>query len=290
MILSKRTWVLGSAALAVMLAGQAIAAPAFYAVTGNFPGPSQLVLMDVSAGTASTVNPILFGGGNTNFIQDADFDGSGNLIGVRQNPGAGFPPSPLNILYQIDTTTAAATFLSSLTFNPARSLAYRPANGQFYSVNQNTGRLATLDVNTGLYTNVSAVGLGLGQFRIDALAFAPNGDLYGVYDAGSPFAGTIDSRLVRIDVVTGLATMIGPIGALNTQNFTSLRFDPGSGIAYTVEMNLGTVNTVNLTTGLGTAVFTDSDLIGTTGLAFIPSPGAAALLLLTGAFAARRRR
>lgn len=280
---------LAATALA-MVSGAAWAQPAFYAVTGNFPGPSRLVQMDVGAGTATTVNPLLFGGGDTNYMQDADFDGAGNLIGLRQGTGSGFPPPPLNHVYQIDATTATATMLSDMGYNLAQSLAYRAADGKFYSINQQNGRLATLDTSTGVFSAVSGVPHGLGAYKTDALAFAPSGDLYGVWDAGNPFIGTIDSRLVKFDLVTGLAAMIGPIGVPNSQNFTSLRFDPTTGIAYTVEMLTGTVNTVNLATGHGTAVFSDPDLIGTTGLAFVPAPGAALVFGLGGMFVARRRR
>lgn len=267
-------------------AGQA-AASVFYGVTD-----SRLVRIDTSTTSVAVVGTLHAGGTNLSVMADCDFDGSGNLYGIQQGSGSGgFPPPPLNKSFRIDTTTAGVLLVADygLTQTP-NALAWSAAQGKFLTVSSQNGRLATLDPVTGAITQLFANNHGLGgPNKIEALAFSPSGDLYGIWDGGPPLTGMIDHKLVRFNLATGTATAIGSIGT-GAQRFFSLRFDEG-GTAYTVDAFSGTVFTVNLATGVGSAAFSDASLSGITGLALqIPAPGAAGLLGMIGVAALRRRR
>ncbi len=282
------TYRIALVALAVAASAGAASAATFYSVGLN----GNLVRIDSTAQTATVVAPVRAGPQVIDFLADCDFNASGQLVALRQgSDGSTFPPLPLNQAFRVNTTTGASVLTADFGFNPfLNALAFNRSSGQFVSVNLQNGNLGTVDVNTGAFSSLQGVSHGLpGSFRVGALAYSPSGDLYGVWDAGIAFIGTFDYRLVRFDQNTGLGTIIGPIGAPNVDFFESLRFD-SAGNAYTINQANGGFYSVNLTTGAGTLLFTDPDLINATGLAFIPTPGAATFLGLTAVTAMRRRR
>ena len=269
------------------LAGS-VHASVFYGVTD-----SGLVTIDTSSHAVTTVGTLHAGATNLSLIADCEFDGSGNLIAMRQGSDfSGFPPTPLNQAFQVNTATASVVQLSSFgTAAIFNSEAYSTTLGQMLSVDSNSGKLGTINFAASTFTPLYAVKHGLpGANRMDALALAPNGTLYGVWNGDTGLAGGFDYRLVQYNLVTGTATQIGAIGTANVDRFTSLRFD-ASGTAYTVNSVTGTVETINLATGAGTPVFTSASLIGTSGLALqVPAPATVGLLGLVGLAAVRRRR
>lgn len=71
--------------------------------------------------------------------------------------------------------------------------------------------LYRIDMGTGQATLVGP----LGYIDVEGLAFAPNGELYGVADAGAvPPANDQTDFLLRIDTATGAATAVGQMTAL----------------------------------------------------------------------------
>lgn len=256
----------------------------FYGVTDN-----TLVRIDTAAQSVSTVGTLKVGATNLSLMADCDYDGSGTLIALRQG-SQDF--TPLNQVFSVNVTTAAA--LQQVNFGNTKQLngiAWSQSLNKFMTVSQSDGILASLDVPSGVVTPLYAVKHGLGgPNKIEALAFAPNGDLYGIWDGGPPLSGIIDHKLVRFNLTTGTATAIGSIGT-SAERFFSLRFDE-AGAAYTVNAFSGTVYTVNLATGAGSAVFTSTALLGTTGLALqVPAPASiAGVFCLAGIASFRRRR
>jgi hypothetical protein len=278
-------------------AGVAQADPIFYGVTssaGTF-APANLVRFDMGAQTVTVV-------GTTGLtMDDCDFDASGQLWGISVISGSGFPPPPANERgMQIDISTGATVAMGNFGSSPSMaSLAFRGAGTSFSSVNGATGQLTIADLNAGSLSNVGAHGLTnlvTTNPVIEALAYSPGGTLYGIYNAGGngagPFGGgfPFDYKLASFNPLTGVGTPIGSI-ATSSEAFYSLRFDPATGIAYTVDANGGGVYTIDTTTGHGTLLFAGGpNAQRIRGLAIIPSPGAAALLGLGGVLAIRRRR
>lgn len=277
-----------SACLALCGLVGSVQASVFYGVTDG-----SLVTIDTTSHAVTTVGALHTPSTNLNVIADCDFDGSGHLIAMRQGSDfSGFPPTPLNQAYQVNTSTASVVQVSSFgTAFIFNAEAYSTSLGQMVSVDSNTGKLGTINFAASTFTPLYAQKHLLpGANRMDALAFAPDGTLYGVWNADTGLAGGFDYRLVVYNLTTGTASIVGAIGTANVDRFTSLRFD-ASGTAYTVNSVTGTLETVNLATGAGTAVFTNSALIGTTGLATqVPAPAAGALFGLVGLVGVRRRR
>lgn len=89
--------------------------------------------------------------------------------------------------------------------------------------------LYRIDVGTGQATLVGP----LGYIDVEGLAFAPNGELYGVADAGAVPPGNDQTDfLLRIDTTTGVATAVGQMTALagtGTGTFGELDY----GLAFT---------------------------------------------------------
>lgn len=272
------------------IAGHAPAAPIFYGVTG-----STLVRLDMGAQTATLVGTLQVGATPLTVMEDCDFDAAGQLWAMRHGNAGGFPPVTASQAYQVNIATGDSVAQGNYgTAAAMQSLAFRALNSSFYSVNLAgsgaNGHLVTSDLVAGTITSVAGVPHGLNPLRVEALAFGQGLSLYGIFNAntGGPF-GTNDYRLISFNVATGLATSIGSI-APNPRTFNSLRFDD-AGTAYTVDSLSGDVFTVNLVTGQGTFLFAGGPAaVGTRGLAFIPAPGATALLGLGALLAARRRR
>jgi hypothetical protein len=274
---------------AVLAAAGPASAQTFYGVTGT-----TLVRIDMGAHTATTVGPLQAASGPLTVIEDADFDGAGNLWAVRQGGLGGFPPTTVSQAYRVDIGTGNSTLMGDFgSAASLQSLAFRASNSAFYSVNSSgsgfDGQLVTANLSAGTIATVAGVPTGLSPTRVDALAFSPAGALYGIYNAGQPPFGSNDYRLFSMNLTTGLASVIGSIGS-SAQSFLSLRFD-GAGTAYSVDANTGDVFTVSLATGHGTLLFSGgSAATGLRGLAYLPAPGGVGLLGLGGLVAARRRR
>ncbi len=71
--------------------------------------------------------------------------------------------------------------------------------------------LYRLDLATAQAT---AIGTGLGFNDVEALAFAPDGTLYGVADGTVGSGSGLTDFLIRIDTSTGVGTLVGPLAGL----------------------------------------------------------------------------
>lgn len=188
----------------------------------------------------------------------------------------------------IDSTTGAGTPLSTFSAGSNQGIAFTP-DGTLWTIERNSGQVATVDVATGTVTPVGAAS-GIGS--IADLASDAAGNLYG----------TNGTNLYSIDKATGAVNLIGSFGAGSTMfgiafyngvlysmswtnvhtvnpatgavittvplsaapavntGYGGLGIDPNSGTAYFINyFTPDTLNSVDLATGQIT-------LIGTTGL------------------------
>ena len=133
------------------------------------------------------------------------------------------------------------------------AMAVRPSDGKIFVWNNSdqvpgtstqipTGVLLTVDPATGLATRVDPTTPPQGQ--LDALAFAPDGRLFGV-----------KTSLFQIDPSTGVRSLIGSLGS--GLRVGGADFDV-SGTLFGVELALGAERlvTINISTGAATVIGT----------------------------------
>lgn len=148
----------------------------------------QLVQIDPYALTLTPVLTLHGLGGFTGLA----FSPAGELFGVQRGGTSNNDP-----LFRIDTLTGNVTVVGDTGIYRLQDLAYSPG-GILYGWSLLSG-LITIDPQTGRGTDVNP-GVGA-TAEIQALAFAPDGTLYGARDA-----------LFRIDPVTGVTVQIGSGG------------------------------------------------------------------------------
>lgn len=172
-------------------------------------------------------------------------------------------------------------------------LAYHAASDTFYALSttfDNQVSLHTLDSVTGAASLVGNIAVGSGS----DIAFDGAGNLYLVESRGNATNGllhTIDIANANVLTTITLSDAFGPTEA-------GLAINTRTGEAFLGEVGSGEdLFEINLATGAlpVRGDFTDllengGNMAGPAGLAFIPTPGAGALALMSCAFAARRRR
>ena len=278
-----------AAVVATALGGTADAS-VFYGVSTN----GQLTEFDMAAQTVTALGQVTVGGSGITGLADVEFGGDGNLYATQAIAMAGFPPPPhVNNLLLIDPGTVSAVVQGSFGTTLSKvhlSLGYRESNDSLNTVKSSTGQVGTLNPSNGVFTPVSASGNGL-RNTVEALAVDPTTGLaYGIVNMGDGVFNPTNYSLVSFNLDAGTASLIGSLGQGTTAVFRSLRFDD-AGVAYTVNHGTGDVFTVNVSNGAESfLVAGGSAAAGTTGLAFIPAPGATVLVVLAGAASVRRRR
>lgn len=253
-----------------------------------------LIRIDTVAQTVTPLGNIQAGPTTPTGFEDLEFDGSGNLYAIRGYNDGNFPPTNFNEAYRVTNPTTGASLLSASFSNATArrhaNIAFRSSDGQFYSNRNSDGHLGTVSVTTGAFVDISNASNGMRTY-MDALAIDPTtGMAYGIMDLGVSIIGTIDYSLVRMNLATGQATLVGSFGQGSAQ-FKALRFD-SAGVAYTINYANGDIFTVNLNTGAASLLFSGgAAATQTTGLAhIIPGPAGAGLLAFGAVGVGLRRR
>jgi hypothetical protein len=251
-----------------------VAHGAILGVSYSNPSPAHgmTFMIDESTGTGASVGP-----SNINFLNSLARD-KNNVFW-----SAGMPNGDLrNHLISIDPVTGAGSVGPLLNFGAydtyISALAISPSN-VLYGMATND-YLFTIDTQTGMGTFVGQVDHY--QIGIQAMAFAPDGTLYGW--------GVMNYGLITINPATGAFTDVNPsVGASDIQGMT---FGP-DGTLYGVRDSL---YRIDKTTGITTRISSGGGFADVRGIAFMPVPEPSTLALLgIGAlglpgYAWRRRR
>jgi hypothetical protein len=223
-------------------------------------GTQSLYSINTSNGVATLV-----GSTGLRQISDLSWDGANSRLVALTVAGDQFV---------VDTATGASTLLVDGSFGvPEGSLAFN--GGTAY-----TTLFDNLHAWSGsAWSQVGVSGLGAGA-DISGLSFG-GGMLLGL-----ALNGADADQIVSFNVATGAATVIGSTGT-NAGSVAGLTYGFIGGQWYMTDG--GSLYSVNATTGAATYIGAHG-LSGFSGLAFVPAPGVAALLTLSGLLLNRRRR
>jgi hypothetical protein len=125
------------------------------------------------------------------------------------------------LLATLATLTVATVGLIGLTQAPAVAA---PTGFTVLAIGDGSCKLASIDVGTGVTTPIAASGSATAC--VNDLALAPDGTLYGLEQSGP------DVVLVRFDVSTGAATVVGPITTFNAFLPGTFPVALGGGLAF----------------------------------------------------------
>ncbi|MCO6480993.1 MAG: right-handed parallel beta-helix repeat-containing protein, partial [Phaeodactylibacter sp.] len=133
-------------------------------------------------------------------------------------------------IYYVDVTDWSTQSARTLTMTGydvegGNSIALNPTNGLYYAILQvdnDDPRLATVDIATGICTDIGSLG---NQYRFSSITFAPDGTLYGCTGNN----GSSPGSLFTIDPATGVATLRQ---ALQSGGGHVLAFNPDDGFLY----------------------------------------------------------
>ena len=195
--------------------------------------------------TNNTLRPIIVGAGIR--IERAE---QGRLYALGSSGGEGF-------LYTIDTTSAVATYRSTVGIPDVRSASVRRADSVLYGVSSDgvTSSLYRISINGGA-TTVATIPVG----NIRAIAFGPGDTLYGA---------TVTGGLYRIDPSSGGAAMLGSTRGLE---YAGLAFHPVNGSLWgSVLHPIDSIFTINTSNGSVTLIGTTGFNALTASLAFSPA-------------------
>jgi hypothetical protein len=170
-------------------------------------GPSQpkLISIDPLTGQGTFVNYSFL-----NTVMALACSPSGDMYALDSSGGG-----VQNDLYRLDLSveigcSCIKTFIGEVTAFGLTAMAFS-GDGTLFAWSTRYG-LMTIDPATAVATDVN--GLADGSSEIQALAFAPDGSLWGIYE-----------QLYSLDLTTGLPT---PVGSGSYGNVRGLEFDPAS--------------------------------------------------------------
>jgi hypothetical protein len=209
--------------------------------------------------------------------------GFATLNSLAANGAGTFYSASGSSLVTINPITGAGTQVATLNFGAnapdVRGLAISPA-GVLYAANDGglgSDLLYTVDTATGQATLVGSTGVA----GIQALEFSGTGVLYG-WEVGTFGPGM---GLVTINPLTGAVTDVNPAIGGNSAQIQGLAFGP-NGLLYGARDAL---YTIDLATGaiilVGSGGYSD-----VRGLAVVPEPSTAVLLVLGASMRLLRRR
>ena len=153
-------------------------------------GTNNLVTINTTTGAATPVGPLV----NVSLSDGGlDFDAFGTLWGITDSiPGT---------VFRIDAGTGLATLHTTTSgVGGIENLAIPPAPVAYAVDSDDADHLWMLYLNIGIVIDVGPVGYG----SVEALAFSPEGTLYGVDD-------DLD-QLLTIDLSTGAGSTVGSLG------------------------------------------------------------------------------
>jgi len=206
------------------------------------------------------------------------------------------PSSPANSLVQIDPTTGIFTLVGPTGFPDVveGDLAFNPLNGLLYGVQTGTGagvqrKFFSIDPITGAGTTIGPTG---STGDLSALAFSPNGTLYGIDTVGNG-----NSILDIINPTTGQITNSMAMN-VNLGTVAALTFNPTNGMAYVAagrDFGTNILYQLDIVSGTLSPIGPVETVDGLSGLAFISVPEPSSVLLvgigyLTFRTVKRRRR
>ncbi len=281
--------------LAISAIGAGLFVSAQDAIAADFYGitvAGRITRIDTTAQTVTELSSLRVGPVLVNSIEDLDFDSAGNLYAARNFTDFGTFQQVSESYRILNPMTGNALLSATLgTFGrPFTSLAATGNAGEFHTVNNTNGYMGRLNVTNGAFAPTTGLPHGVRNF-VDAVAVNPvDGQAYGLIDNGLSIFGIIDYTLIRLNLDTGVSTIVGSLAA-GSSSFKALRFD-NAGTLFTVNADNGDICTINVATGQASFLFAGgAAAINTSGLAYIiPAPGAAMLLGLAGLVVTRRRR
>jgi hypothetical protein len=165
-------------------------------------------------------------------------------------------PGTDSLVVRIDPATGAGSVIGLSGFRVLNSLAEN-SSGTLYSAGNQPPiggpHLITINPNTAAGTLVATLNFGAVTPDVRALAFSSADVLFAINNTG-PAGGLNPDDLFRVDVVTGIGTLIGATGRTGVQ---STAFS-ASGILYGWDVNADTPGfglvTIDTVTGMATDV------------------------------------
>jgi len=204
--------------------------------------------IDPTTGAGTVIGPTGFSG-----LNSLASDSSGTVYSVGGKP-----------LIKIDPNTGVGTLVKDLQpGSDVRAMAFSPSNILFAIRNgggpgdtTTPDELVNIDVTTGAVTVVGNTGVN----ALQAMAFSPNGTLYG-WD--------LSRGLMTINTSTGIGTAVNPAMALGSgPDIQGLSFAP-DGTLFGARESLFKVDvTTGATTVVGSGGYSD-----VRGIAFLREPG-----------------
>ena len=220
-------------------------------------------LWDISPTTGAASNPRTVSGFPHKAPHCIAFSPAGVLYGVSLG-GIGSPAS--GMLFQVNPTTGAATFVANLTqyINVEGDIAFDPTTGILYAVDGG-GPMFTIDTSTGVCTSLGSLPADLpGGCDYSACAFDSSGQMYVWSQFGSVLR-KVDKTNAAIQGTVPLAPFPG--GAVG-----GMSFDPGTGRLFLGgNPSGGLLTSVSTTTGVVTPIGATTPMAGVYGMAFNPN-------------------
>jgi len=192
---------------------------------------NNLVTINTATGAATQVGPLV----NVTLVDGGlDFDAEGTLWAI------GNPDTSPDTVFTIDPDSGTATVMGTTSgVAGVESLAIPPAPVAYTVDSDDADHLWLLYLNAGIVIDVGPASYD----DIAALAFAPNGTLYGIDD--------VLDYLITLDLTTGAGAYAGWLG-VNVDD-PGLAFDM-AGNLWMVDNGTQKLHSVNLDTGQATAI------------------------------------
>lgn len=256
-----------------LFAASANGAPMAYSVNSDGADGDTLYHVDLADGSGTARPLALFSGAfHPNDVEGLAFDANGTLWGIDDGFLATYPT-----MFPIDTSSGAGNPLEFISFN---SLPSGGVNDFGMTFTCDDSIYVTSVFNSTLYKldfegNAQVVG-SVGALNANISALAAIGNPTELYGLGN--GDTHSPSLYSIDANTGIATAIGPLGAVGEYNEGGLGFD-SDGVLWAitdrslVDSGSGSqILRINVETGAATVVSSTTE-IGFESLAITPPMG-----------------